>query len=102
MIGGDERAFLLPILHRFFIGSGFLEQLPAHRNAVPVVSVAERPECVMSQLRHDENVRLVQAGSLRLDPLITHVLPLGQINQAMRIRSKQPETSMKVVIECAE
>ena len=51
---------------------------------------------------HDENVRLVQAGSLRLAPLLTHVLPLEQINQAMRIRSKQPDTSMKVVLECAE
>lgn len=49
---------------------------------------------------YEENVRLVLEGKIRLDPVISHIYPLSGINDAMEMRSKHPDKSLKVLINC--
>lgn len=49
---------------------------------------------------YPENLKLVTDGKIKLEPLVTHVFPLDEINEAMELRSKHPEQSLKVTIKC--
>ena len=49
---------------------------------------------------YEENVRLVREGKIRLAPVVSHQFPLAEINEAMALRAKHPEKSLKVVIRC--
>jgi len=50
---------------------------------------------------YEENLQLVMDGKIKLEPLLTHEFPLDEINEAMELRSKQPERSLKVTIRCS-
>lgn len=45
---------------------------------------------------YEENVRLVQSGKIRLEPILTHEFPAEKINEAMQLRAEHPELSLKV------
>ncbi len=45
-----------------------------------------------------ENLQLVESGRLPLEPLISHVLPLEQIEEAFKLRFETPQQSLKIVI----
>ena len=47
----------------------------------------------------EEGVRLLAAGELDLEPLITHTFPLADINQAFRMTEERPEGFLKSVVE---
>jgi len=47
------------------------------------------------------NVELVRSGRIKLNPIITHVFPLGQIQKAFETRFKHPEQAIKVVVSNA-
>ena len=49
---------------------------------------------------HEENVQLVVDGKIKLEPVLSHEFPLDQINEAMELRSRHPEKSLKVTIKC--
>jgi threonine dehydrogenase-like Zn-dependent dehydrogenase len=44
------------------------------------------------------NVELVKNGSIKLKPIITHVFPLDQIQEAFFTRFKKKDSSMKVIV----
>jgi threonine dehydrogenase-like Zn-dependent dehydrogenase len=46
---------------------------------------------------YPENVRLVQEGKIKLEPVLTHVVPAERINEAMELRAKRRGESLKVV-----
>ncbi len=46
---------------------------------------------------YPENVRLVQEGKIKLQPVLTHVVPAERINEAMELRAKRRGESLKVV-----
>ncbi|MBU0611405.1 MAG: alcohol dehydrogenase catalytic domain-containing protein [Armatimonadetes bacterium] len=47
---------------------------------------------------YEENLRLIESGRIPLQPLISHVLPLAEIDAAFRLRFDTPEQSLKVVV----
>jgi propanol-preferring alcohol dehydrogenase len=49
---------------------------------------------------HEDNLQLIMDGKLRLEPVLSHEFPLNQINEAMELRAKHPEQSLKVAIKC--
>ncbi|MHB1485413.1 MAG: zinc-dependent alcohol dehydrogenase [Saccharofermentanales bacterium] len=49
---------------------------------------------------YEENVKMVLDGKIVLEPLLSHTYDLGDINAAMEMRSKHPEKSFKINIEC--
>ncbi|HEX3131827.1 MAG TPA: alcohol dehydrogenase catalytic domain-containing protein [Thermoanaerobaculia bacterium] len=46
----------------------------------------------------EEGVRLLAAGELDLDPLITHAFPLADINQAFRMTEERPDGFLKSLV----
>lgn len=50
---------------------------------------------------YEENLQLVMDKKIKLEPLLTHEFPLDQINEAMELRSKHPEESLKITIRCS-
>lgn len=50
---------------------------------------------------HEESIRLIREGKIRLEPVLSHEFPLREINAAMELRAKHPEASLKVVIRCS-
>lgn len=49
---------------------------------------------------HEDNLQLIMDGKIRLEPVLSHEFPLDQINEAMELRAKHPEQSLKVAIKC--
>jgi threonine dehydrogenase-like Zn-dependent dehydrogenase len=67
-------------------------------NGIDVINAHERdPEVYRSGM--EEGVRLLAAGELDLEPLITHTFPLAENNQAFRMTEERPEGFLKSVIE---
>ena len=64
---------------------------------IDVINAHERdPEVYRSGM--EEGVRLLAAGELDLDPLITHTFPLADINQACRMTEERPDGFLKSVV----
>ena len=49
-------------------------------------------------LEYEENLRILSAGFINLERLVSHVYPLEKINEAFEMRFGHPERSLKVVI----
>jgi threonine dehydrogenase-like Zn-dependent dehydrogenase len=64
---------------------------------IDVVNAHERDPAVYRS-GMEEGVRLLAAGDLDLDPLITHTFPLADINQAFRMTEERPEGFLKSVV----
>jgi threonine dehydrogenase-like Zn-dependent dehydrogenase len=47
-----------------------------------------------------DNVKLVLDGRIALQPILTHVFPLEEIDAAMDLRAKHPDQSVKVTVRC--
>lgn len=66
-------------------------------HGIDVINAHERdPEVYRSGM--EEGVRLLAAGELDLDPLITHTFPLADINQAFRMTEERPDGFLKSVV----
>lgn len=66
-------------------------------NGIDVINAHERDPAVYRS-GMEEGVRLLAAGELDLDPLITHTFPLAEINQAFRMTEERPEGFLKSVV----
>jgi threonine dehydrogenase-like Zn-dependent dehydrogenase len=64
---------------------------------IDVINAHERDRSVKVQ-GVQEAVRKIVAGELRIDPLITHQLPLLEINQAFELAASRPRGFMKAII----
>jgi threonine dehydrogenase-like Zn-dependent dehydrogenase len=66
-------------------------------HGIDVINAHERdPEVYRSGM--EEGVRLLAAGELDLDPLITHTFPLADIDQAFRMTEERPDGFLKSVV----
>lgn len=66
-------------------------------HGIDVINAHERdPEVYRSGM--EEGVRLLAAGELDLDPLITHTFPLADINQAFRMTEERPAGFLKSLV----
>ncbi len=66
-------------------------------NGIDVINAHERDPAVYRS-GMEEGVRLLAAGELDLEPLITHTFPLADINQAFRMTEERPEGFLKSVV----
>lgn len=66
-------------------------------NGIDVINAHERDPAVYRS-GMEEGVRLLAAGEIDLDPLITHTFPLAEINQAFRMTEERPEGFLKSVV----
>lgn len=66
-------------------------------NGIDVINAHERDPAVYRS-GMEEGVRLLAAGELDLEPLITHTFPLAEINQAFRMTEERPEGFLKSVV----
>lgn len=66
-------------------------------NGIDVINAHERDPAVYRS-GMEEGVRLLAAGDLDLEPLITHTFPLAEINQAFRMTEERPEGFLKSVV----
>ena len=46
-----------------------------------------------------ESVELVRSGKVKLDPLITHVMPLAEIGKALDMLESSDEKTMKIILD---
>jgi threonine dehydrogenase-like Zn-dependent dehydrogenase len=66
-------------------------------HGIDVINAHERdPEVYRSGM--EEGVRLLAAGDLDLDSLITHTFPLADINQAFRMTEERPDGFLKSIV----
>ena len=66
-------------------------------NGIDVINAHERDPAIYRS-GMEEGVRLLAAGELDLEPLITHTFPLADINQAFRMMEERPEGFLKSVV----
>ena len=66
-------------------------------NGIDVINAHERDPAVYRS-GMEEGVRLLAAGELDLEPLITHTFPLEDINHAFRMTEERPEGFLKSVV----
>ncbi|MEA2560356.1 MAG: hypothetical protein QOH06_1860 [Acidobacteriota bacterium] len=66
-------------------------------NGIDVINAHERDPAVYRS-GMEEGVRLLAAGEIDLEPLITHTFPLADINQAFRMTEERPEGFLKSVV----
>jgi threonine dehydrogenase-like Zn-dependent dehydrogenase len=66
-------------------------------NGIDVINAHERDPAVYRS-GMEEGVRLLAAGELDLEPLITHTFPLADINHAFRMTEERPEGFLKSVV----
>ncbi|HVG08993.1 MAG TPA: alcohol dehydrogenase catalytic domain-containing protein [Thermoanaerobaculia bacterium] len=66
-------------------------------NGIDVINAHERDPAVYRS-GMEEGVRLLAAGELDLEPLITHTFPLTDINQAFRMTEERPEGFLKSLV----
>ncbi|HEX6863898.1 MAG TPA: alcohol dehydrogenase catalytic domain-containing protein [Thermoanaerobaculia bacterium] len=66
-------------------------------NGIDVINAHERDPAVYRS-GMEEGVRLLAAGEIDLEPLITHTFPLAEINQAFRMTEERPEGFLKSVV----
>lgn len=66
-------------------------------NGIDVINAHERDPAVYRS-GMEEGVRLLAAGELELEPLITHTFPLADIDQAFRMTEERPEGFLKSVV----
>lgn len=66
-------------------------------NGIDVINAHERDPAVYRS-GMEEGVRLLAAGELDLEPLITHTFPLAEINHAFRMTEERPEGFLKSVV----
>jgi 2-desacetyl-2-hydroxyethyl bacteriochlorophyllide A dehydrogenase len=45
------------------------------------------------------SINLVKRGIVRLEPLVSHVMPLGHLNEAIRMLSTESSQRMKIILE---
>jgi threonine dehydrogenase-like Zn-dependent dehydrogenase len=64
---------------------------------IDVINAHERDPAIYRR-GMEEGVRLLAEGGLDLEPLITHVFPLADINQAFRTAEERPEGFLKSVV----
>ncbi len=48
---------------------------------------------------YPDSVEMVQSGKVRLEPLITHVLPLGEIATALEMLGSSEQKTMKIILD---
>ncbi len=66
-------------------------------NGIDVINAHERdPEIYRRGM--EEGVRLLAAGELDLEPLITHTFPLSEINRAFQTSEERPDGFVKSVV----
>jgi NADPH2:quinone reductase len=70
-------------------------------HGIDVINAHERDPAVYRS-GMEEGVRLLAAGELDLDPLITHTFPLADINQAFRMTEERPDGFLKSVVVLSE
>ncbi|HWM94294.1 MAG TPA: alcohol dehydrogenase catalytic domain-containing protein [Thermoanaerobaculia bacterium] len=66
-------------------------------NGIDVINAHERDPAVYRS-GMEEGVRLLAAGEIDLEPLITHTFPLADINHAFRMTEERPEGFRKSVV----
>jgi threonine dehydrogenase-like Zn-dependent dehydrogenase len=66
-------------------------------NGIDVINAHERDPAIYRS-GMEEGVRLLAAGEIDLEPLITHTFPLEDINQAFRMTEERPEGFLKSVV----
>ena len=66
-------------------------------NGIDVINAHERDPAIYRS-GMEEGVRLLAAGELDLEPLITHTFPLEEINQAFRMTEERPQGFLKSVV----
>ncbi|HET9225536.1 MAG TPA: alcohol dehydrogenase catalytic domain-containing protein [Thermoanaerobaculia bacterium] len=66
-------------------------------NGIDVINAHER-DLAVYRSGMEEGVRLLAAGELDLEPLITHTFPLEEINEAFRMTEERPEGFLKSVV----
>jgi threonine dehydrogenase-like Zn-dependent dehydrogenase len=66
-------------------------------NGIDVINAHERDPAIYRS-GMEEGVRLLAAGELDLEPLITHTFPLVDINHAFRMTEERPEGFLKSVV----
>ena len=64
---------------------------------IDVVNAHERDPAIYKR-GMEEGVRLLAAGALDLEPLITHTFPLAEINRAFSTSEERPEGFLKSVV----
>ena len=63
--------------------------------------VMRRPHSEVDHLMRQGD-RLISQGRLKLEPLITHHIPLADVEQGIRMVSERPEECIKVVIDITD
>ncbi len=48
---------------------------------------------------YPDSTEMVQSGKVRLEPLITHVMPLTEINKALEMLNSSEQKTMKIILE---
>lgn len=66
-------------------------------HGLDVINAHERERAVYTR-GMKEGVRLIEEGVIDLDPLISHILPLSEINQAFELARSRPEGFFKAVV----
>ena len=66
-------------------------------NGIDVINAHERDPAIYRS-GMEEGVRLLAAGELDLEPLITHTFPLADINRAFQMTEERPEGFLKSVV----
>ena len=66
-------------------------------NGIDVINAHERDPAVYRS-GMEEGVRLLAAGEIDLEPLITHTFPLADINHAFRTAEERPQGFLKSVV----
>jgi len=46
-----------------------------------------------------ESIELVASGRVRVSPLVTHVLPVSDLRQALRMLEQDTDGRMKIILE---
>ncbi|MFL6201493.1 MAG: zinc-binding dehydrogenase, partial [Thermoanaerobaculia bacterium] len=66
-------------------------------HGIDVINAHERDPAIYRS-GMEEGVRLLAAGELDLEPLITHTFPLADINHAFRMTEERPEGFLKSLV----
>jgi len=85
------------IAFRTLMLDGYLMNLHGRAQSRSLVEKRVDSSLYFCRSEYSENVRLVQEGKIKLAPVLTHVVPAEQINDAMELRAKRRGESLKVV-----
>jgi threonine dehydrogenase-like Zn-dependent dehydrogenase len=76
-----------------------LDFFKVHRKRLDILSTEPKRDIDMRRF-WNEGVELVTSGQINTSEMITHMMPLSQIQQAFQLREKHQENVIHVMIDC--